>query len=474
MTISPFSDWWDDADLCANLRRLVEGTHGGLNEGDLETSIKHWRTCRACQDAYPNALRTLNAIQVELENDMRNDFVRLKHQFLSHKHGLLSDSSTNVSPHDGIIVALFKAASEIQFSLGFVDGFGGLAEFSLFPVDEDSEERDAWRASAPFLRSLDDDTQHFVFTSLLTYDLLLSSYRLVQQKTYESQSVDPLDASENQENLDGSFSRFLSESAIWTKVLVDMLERSSSSYRTEYFAKNPPEPITGATIAEEPTAEERQAIRALMQNFREMKQEVRDLGDSLKATQDHLISQFAQHQQDAGAFDPFLRSELGDDVYGQLAFNTRRALQLAEYHYQQNKEPDGYNPCVNFFCCAYEIEFNARIFEPVAAKLIESGIRDYPSPDSPNSQRRFAILVHGRVRPIAVGSAVFHLKGDKLLRQILLSLKVNADEVIAGADKFVGLRNPSAHGQLADKAYADRVRELLLGPVSILKDLIPK
>jgi hypothetical protein len=188
MTINPLSDWWDDADLCANLKRLVEGTHGSLREGDLETSIEHWRTCRVCQDAYPNALRTLNAIQVELEKEIRNDFVSLKHQFLSRKHGLLSDSSTNVSPHDEIIVALFKAASEIQFGLGFVNGFGGLARFSLFPVEEDSEERDAWRASAPFLRSLDDDTQHFVFTSLLTYDLLLSSYRLVQQKTSRTKS----------------------------------------------------------------------------------------------------------------------------------------------------------------------------------------------------------------------------------------------------------------------------------------------
>jgi hypothetical protein len=251
------------------------------------------------------------------------------------------------------------------------------------------------------------------------------------------------------------------------------LETSSSCHRADYFAKNPEAPITRASTADEPKAEDKKAIAVVLQQFRELKQEVEDIGDSLKAAQDYLISQFAQHEQRASAFDPFLRSELGDDVYGQLAFDTRRALQLAEYHYQQNKEPDGYTPCVNLFCGAYEIEFNARITEQVAAKLIESGIRDYP-PDSPNSQRRFAILVHGRVRPIAVGSAVFHLKGDKLLRQIVLSLKVNVDEVIAGADKFVGLRNPSAHGQLADRTYADRVRQLLLGSMSILKDLIPK
>jgi hypothetical protein len=466
---------WSDADECANLRRLVEGTHGDLREGDLETAISHWRNCRPCQDAYPNALSTINALQKGLENEIRSDFVRLGHQFLSRKHVLLSDSSTNVSPHDGIIVALFNAASEIQFDLGFVNGFGGLADFSLFPAAEGgSEERDAWRASAPFLRSLDDDAQHFVFTSLLTHDLFVSSHRLVRGQTNESQSQDAQDVSGSpKEDLDGNFLRFLSQSAIETGVLVDMLERSSSLYRTEYFAKNPPKAITGASIAEEHTAEERQAIRALVENFREMKQEVEDLGDSLKASQDYLISQFAQHEQRASAFDPFLRAELGVDVYGQLAFDTRRALQLAEYHYQQNKEPDGYNACVNPFCCAYEIEFNARITERIAVELIKSGIRDYP-PGSPNSQRRFAILVHGRVHPIAVGSVVFYLRGDKLLRQILISLKVIADDVIAGADKFVALRNPSAHGQLADKAYADRVRELLLGPTSILKDLIPK
>lgn len=78
-------NWWSDADQCANLRGLVEGKYGALREGDLETSINHWKTCRVCQDAYPNALNSLHAIQEGLENEIRNDFVRIKHQFLSRK-----------------------------------------------------------------------------------------------------------------------------------------------------------------------------------------------------------------------------------------------------------------------------------------------------------------------------------------------------------------------------------------------------
>src|SRR5258708_4121682 len=118
---------WNDAGACGKLRRLVEGAQGPFNEHDVENATEHWRTCGTCQEAYPNALRKLNALQKGLENEIRNNFVRLSHQFLVRKHVLLSDSSTNVSPHDGIIVALFNAASELVFDLGFVNGFGGLA-----------------------------------------------------------------------------------------------------------------------------------------------------------------------------------------------------------------------------------------------------------------------------------------------------------------------------------------------------------
>ena len=248
-----------------------------------------------------------------------------------------------------------------------------------------------------------------------------------------------------------------------------MLEKSSSWYRDDYFTKNPPKPIAAASTTEKVTAEERQRIDMVLQGFRELRQEVEDLGDSLKAAQNYLISQFEQHQQRASVFDAFLRSDLGDDVYGQLGFDTRRALQLGEYHYQQNKETDGYNPCVILYCCAYEIAFNARITEPIVAELLKRGIREYP----PNSHRKFAMLVQGNANDIPLGSAVWHLRKDQMLRQIVHSLKLNVDEVTSGASRLSALRNPIAHNQLADKAHADRVRQLMLGSASILKDLIP-
>lgn len=459
-----------DVEACAALRRLVEGTNEPLVEGTVTNAIRHWTNCRSCQDVCPNALRTLNAIQEELEKEIRNGFVKLRHQFLSRKHRLLSDSSsTDTCPYDEIIAAQFSYGSDIQFDLGFIHHFGGLAEFSLFPVSKDSEEWGAWEASAPFLRSLDGDTQHFVFTSLLSYDLLISSYRLVKQKTYESQATDSLSASETEDKLNEDFVLCLSQSAIQTSVLYDMLEKSSSWYRDDYFTKNPPKPIAAASTTDEVTTEERQRIDMVLQGFRELKQEVEDLGDSLKAAQNYLISELARHQQRAGEFDAFLRSELGDEVYGQLRFDTRRSLHFGEYHYQQNKEPDGYNPSVLHYCGAYEMEFNARITEPVVAELIKSGRRDYP----PNSPRQYAILVQGKVHHIAVGSAARQLRADPLLRQIVHSLRLDVDDVTAGAAKLSALRNRFAHNNLADKAYADRVRQLMLGSASVLKDLIP-
>jgi hypothetical protein len=96
-------------------------------------------------------------------------------------------------------------------------------------------------------------------------------------------------------------------------------------------------------------------------------------------------------------------------------------------------------------------------------------IRDYP----PNSQRKDAILLHGKVNHIAVGSAGRQLRGDPLLRRIVHFLNLDVDEVASGAAKLSALRNPIAHNKLADKAYADRVRQLMLGSAGVLKDLIP-
>lgn len=282
---------WSDADACAALRRLVAGANEPLVEGTVKNAIQHWTNCRSCQDVCPNALRTLNAIQEELEKEIRNGFVRLRHQFLSRKHRLLSDSSSgDMCTDDEIIAALFSYGSEIQFDLGFIHHFGGLAEFSLFPVSKDSEEWGAWEASAPFLRSLDGDTQHFVFTSLLSYDLLISSYRLVKQKAYESQATDALSATETEDKLNEDFVLCLSQSAIQTSVLYDMLEKSSLWYRDDYFTKNPAKPVAAATTAGEVTAEERQIIDVVLQGFRDLRQEIGELrqegedrGDSFKA-----------------------------------------------------------------------------------------------------------------------------------------------------------------------------------------------
>jgi hypothetical protein len=120
-----------------------------------------------------------------------------------------------------------------------------------------------------------------------------------------------------------------------------MLEKSSARYRAEYFAKNPPEEIPRARVAAKPTPEESQTIQVLLKDFREMKEHVKDLGVGVKATLDYLAKEFLTNQEEASAYDPLLRSELGDDVYGQLDFGTRRALALGELHYHRNKEPDG-------------------------------------------------------------------------------------------------------------------------------------
>jgi hypothetical protein len=83
----------------------------------------------------------------------------------------------------------------------------------------------------------------------------------------------------------------------------------------------------------------------------------------------------------------------------------------------------------------------------------------------------------GELRPgssVGSGEHGFPPKRGRIAQAVLLPRKLVLEDIVAAANKFTDLRNPIAHSQPADKPCADRIRELLLGPTSILKALIPK
>jgi hypothetical protein len=177
------------ADSCNDLREreeltnLLQGTYGPLGWGSISNAEHHWNHCRSCQGEFPNAASTLLSLQLTVEEQIRNQFREYRHKFISRKHAALSETpfeDTRLFPQAKgfakIVAALFRYGWEIQDALGFIHGYGGLAEFSLFADPNEGEVGDAWRNSGPFLASLDSDTKDFAFTALLAYDLLMDSF----------------------------------------------------------------------------------------------------------------------------------------------------------------------------------------------------------------------------------------------------------------------------------------------------------
>src|SRR5437867_2947542 len=195
-----------EAKECTNLddqqlmRNLITGAHGSLLERDLWVAFDHWNKCQHCQEQFPNAPGTLLQIRNGLEAEIREEITRLRHNFLSHKHRILS-SSNSTDSYAAIVADLIGCADTLQYDLGFITGMGGLAGFSIFAGPDESETADAWRGCAPFIHSLDRDRQHFIFLSILSYEMLQENARHAGHSTDE-------------ENAAGHFENLLSRYAL--------------------------------------------------------------------------------------------------------------------------------------------------------------------------------------------------------------------------------------------------------------------
>jgi hypothetical protein len=108
--------WLSGADGCTNLQRLLEGNLA-LREGDIDSCASHWKLCPICREAYPDAMARIRGLRRALEDGIRENFARLRHQYLARKHEILSSSSSDQPNYEAVLARLFRAGSEIQYDL---------------------------------------------------------------------------------------------------------------------------------------------------------------------------------------------------------------------------------------------------------------------------------------------------------------------------------------------------------------------
>lgn len=434
--------------------------------GNLPRNAReHWQSCSSCKEEFPYALPTLDHIRSGLLLEIKRTLEKIRHEFLSSEHQILANHpEEEQKKYASILVNLAGKAWDIVWDLGFVSEVpsSGIADFSIFADDSDSER--VRKDSADFIRGLDTDLQLFLFTAVLSQELLGGMLTVAMEKARE-----PLDAAVDTPVESSTRDNGVCESLCDTvdfRVFYNVIKTAAGVYLHEYLSNNPKR-----ATARDPERDTElyyiASVQAVLEDFR---QEVRAGIHNLSIQ----VQQLYQAEPDAASFIPLLKTELGECLYERLDTTTKRALQLAELAYSRNKEPDAFGPIVVHYATAYENEIYLRVAVPLAKELAALGFKDYPPKDAVG-EAKLPLLQSGELTKTSLGQVNWYLRKDECIKKLLNKQGLDAQLISRGIQIVSEIRNSSgAHRPLATREPAERLRGWLIGKRSIFRDLFPK
>jgi hypothetical protein len=212
-------------------------------------------------------------------------------------------------------------------------------------------------------------------------------------------------------------------------------------------------------------------VVAVQSFLQEWKQEFDNLEDSLKATQMEIVCQYEQNRRSATSYEPCIIAKLGTQLYSRLHEMTQRALQLGEYHYNINQEPDGFGETALKTAKAYENELILRVIWPVVTELQAAGTDSYDG----QGISKEPLILSGKVpkRSMTLGNAARYLRKDSVMRSKVSALGFDVLTVSKEAALIAEIRNRAAHELACDRAVADDLRQRILCPDGALSRLHP-
>jgi len=426
------------------LRAILDGSEP-VDPCDLDRVDSHARRCEECRLEHPDVLGELAKIRQEAAGWAAKNLEAIKHEFLSKKHALLagvgsSDWELFRAVYEEVVGLLRSASTDIDYQLEYIHEIGGLARFRVVVAEEDSEEAELRRLSAPFINSLPKDTQEFIFTATLASEL----------------------------DTEGNPHKYC-----------DVLEVAAAEYLSRYIEEQ----------AERIRQSNKEPRRPEVEKTREGKfsalldeklLEFKDDLDSVKAVQmaifteqessREILTRLESSNLKSADLEPFIRERLGR-MHDRLELNTPAYLREAEYEYRHSAKSGTYRYAIVGFGVAYEAEFIAKIIFPFAAHIIKQGITSYP----PKSKERYAIVFSSRINEsLALGEGLRYLYDDKDVQNFVKQQGIDIHKLRETADKLRLIRNSATHPRNCNEEQAQEIRNCLLGPESILRFLLPK
>ena len=192
-----------------------------------------------------------------------------------------------------------------------------------------------------------------------------------------------------------------------------------------------------------------------------------DAVDSLKAGQMETLRLWNKFSARAHDMGPQLEERL-EALYSRVSEGARRALQLAEYYYVHNQEPDDYTPAITYFHRAFEAEFRQSLLARLELRMRKARQIDY-------GNNKAKLMVGGRLyRNLTFGEALHFINKDPVLFEFVNELGFDAEQLCRRSSELNKARNDAIHGIRHTRADAEDVREILLGKPSILALLFPE
>ena len=364
---------------------------------------------------------------------VRNNFLREKNRLLTppeDPRGAYTEITARLADAEGDVLPCLAHGQEVLCLRASAD----------FPDGHEPSLR-VWEATLSscqeFLRSLEFDLQCFVHAVYRAHNLLSANSQLQSEELFNA----------------------IDRAAVADSILLgDALKG------------------TGVTAQEHPpqralTTQETKAFQSVRQELRKDFDSVGDSLDSLKAGQMEIVRLFEQHRRPAAAYEPSIAAQLGAPLYSRLHQMTQRALQVVEYLYNVNQEPDGFALAAVRMAQGYENELNVRVIGPVVVELLAGRVQTYNA----QGESEMPLIRLGKPHKpgMNLGSWAWYLGNDPAMRLKVSGRGFDVAAIAEDARWVSKVRNKAAHDFACDRTLADELRRRILSRDGILSRLHP-
>ena len=307
------------------------------NPAALSGLMLHWKSCPPCRYECPDAPIAIQQVRLELEKEAKNSLRRLRHEFLGTTHALLARIADIRAAYAEILARLSVSCEDVRGALAFV--VGEQAESDLV---DDGGGPPIQKDVLVFIQSLDQETREFVIANILA-DRLFFSVPLSEASSTPDQSKTLIDLEQlllradewlDKDKRTEKLKSKILMSAARPDVLYQMLEATARACAGESFLQ------LGIQRSQPPDVSPDWSL--IQQSFEEFRRDFEDFGDSIKAGQSEILRQYDCNSRSAQSYEPYIIDQLGEGLYNRLGADTKRALQIAEYLRDKNREEDAF------------------------------------------------------------------------------------------------------------------------------------